>query len=404
MLRFYHEEPNPLEALFYITFQGWKGFRKSRRLSQVLRKIFENSGLAKIETNEEQQVIVYPYTEVKEDPFNLHLTFHMIAGQTAAEWERKLDAFSHALGADLVKSSIKRGIVELTVQHTAMSTTEVIYKEDDRHFISLGYKAGGVLEWEFDKHPHALIVGLTGTGKSTFVRNLLTQFREDWILKIVDGKYVEFTFMTDLGYDVATSPQDFMKYVDEAQQEVDDRFRQLQETRNNNYKDMGMKPYFLLCDEFIFLAEEVPNKKKQGEAESERDKLFSKLRDISLRGRAAGVFLILILQRPDSSFMPTIVRDNLMCKIVLGGSQTALEMAFGSEHKKLSHLDQGQGYAMIDELIPFMFPNYEQSQFVSDLQGRITDSASKESSDHLIERKKEKEDHLLDKIHGSQVS
>jgi hypothetical protein len=37
-------------------------------------------------------------------------------------------------------------------------------------------------------------VGLTGTGKSTFVRNLLTQFPKDWILKIVDGKYVEFTF------------------------------------------------------------------------------------------------------------------------------------------------------------------------------------------------------------------
>jgi energy-coupling factor transporter ATP-binding protein EcfA2 len=374
-LRFYNDEPNMFEALFFIGSQGWKGFRRSVALSRTLRRIYENGGLVKIEESGEDKVMTYPYTEISQDDFNLHLEMHMIPGQTQSDWERKLDAFGHALGADLVKTSIKRGVVEITVQHTQMNVNEVIYKTDDLHDISIGYQSGGILKWNFDKHPHALIVGMTGTGKSTFVRNLLAQFREDWTLKIVDGKYVEFNFMSDLGYDVATSHEDFLGYVEDAQNELDGRFRKLQDSKKNNYKDLGMNPYFLLCDEFIFLAEELPAKPKKPGEKSERDQLFAKLRDISLRGRAAGVFLILILQRPDSSFMPTIVRDNLMCKVVLGGSETALEMAFGSEHKKLAHLDQGQGYCMIDDLATFSFPNYEQDEFVSDMKVRTRASA-----------------------------
>jgi DNA segregation ATPase FtsK/SpoIIIE-like protein len=154
-----------------------------------------------------------------------------------------------------------------------------------------------------------------------------------------------------------------------------------------------MKPYFLLCDEFIFLVEEVSTKKKQGEDQSDRDKLFAKLRDISLRGRAAGVFLILILQRPDSSFLPTVIRDNLMCKVVLGGSETAFNMAFGSEYKGLANLDLGQGYCLLDDIGTFSFPNYEQDEFMNDLAGKVGASAQVEGNKgNLVELQRKKAD------------
>lgn len=394
-LSFYYE-PAAWSALFTLCTKGWKTYWRSLQLSKVLRRSFENSGLVKQElgygTNgEEIKVMTYPFVEAYEDAYNLYLTFHMIPGQLGTEWERKVEAFPHALGSDLVKISVRRGVVDLIVQHTQMNVHQVLYKEDGRHAISVGYKAGGILDWNFDQMPHALIVGLTGQGKSTFVRNLLTQFREDWTLKIVDGKYVEFTFMSDLGYDVATTHREFLSYVDDAQKELDDRFRRLQDSRKNNYNDLGMKPYFLLCDEFIFLVEEVSTKKKQGEDKSDRDKLFAKLRDISLRGRAAGVFLILILQRPDSSFLPTVIRDNLMCKIVLGGSETAFNMAFGSEYKGLANLDLGQGYCLLDDIGTFSFPNYEQDQFMEDLSDRVAASPL-EQNGKVVELKRQKTD------------
>lgn len=376
-LKFYKEQPSVFWVVPWYLIGEHDRYLTSKRVSKILRETFENAGLTarkKVEVRDlngdkrMEERIIYPDVKIEVDEYNFYLKFRMINGQTRKQWESKLDAFSQSLGGELVQFKMKQGVVELTIEHTSMDSSQVPYKYDDGHYLNVGYATGGMVRWNFDSDPHCLIVGVTGSGKSTFVRSLLVQFPKDWILKVVDGKFVEFTFLADMGYDVASSKDEFMDYVNDAQSEVDRRFRMLQEKRKNNYKQLGLKPYFLLVDEFIFLAEELSSTKKKGEEKSERDEMFGKLRDISLRGRAAGVFLILILQRPDSTFMPTVVRDNLMLKVVLKGSETAFEMAFGSQYKKLEPLEPGGGYYMIeDEPRKFVFPNYELEQFKEDL-------------------------------------
>jgi len=90
---------------------------------------------------------------------------------------------------------------------------------------------------------------------------------------------------------------------------------------------------------------------------------------------ASFVFLILITQRPDSEFLPTVVRDNLMCKVALGnGSDTALKMCFDEKAKGLETLKgPGMGYCMVggEEVRPFKFPFYSLKRFKEDLAGML---------------------------------
>jgi hypothetical protein len=125
----------------------------------------------------------------------------------------------------------------------------------------------------------------------------------------------------------------------------------------------------------------LPEKKDKETGVSERDRILGLIRDISLRGRAEGVYLVMIFQRPDSSVMPTLIRDNLTTKVVLGGSETAFEMCFGSEKAKgLDPVTLGHGYASISDgpVQLFRFPEYPQSKFLRDLEDRELDLSGTE--------------------------
>jgi hypothetical protein len=327
--------------------------------------------LALSEKDDEGNVIVtYPRTEIKMDEYNFYIRFHLLPGQTTRQWENRIDAFGHALSAIVVSAKIDRGTVDLTLQHTQMNVTEPLRKTDDEHYLWIGYKPGGLLKWEFDVVPNMLVVGVVGAGKSTFLRTILSQIPHDWILRIVDGKQVEFTYMRDLGYDVVQTKEQFLRYIDEAVQEMDRRYDEMVREGKNHYAETDFKPYFLFVDEWITLVESLEKKSKERGEVSERDKFFEKLKTLTTKGRAAGVSLVGILQRPDAEFLSGIVRDMFTCKVVLKGSKAAFKMAFDDDGKELQPLGRGQGYCMMEEISSFSFPNYSQDQFISDLKAK----------------------------------
>jgi hypothetical protein len=364
-----------LHNAFYEPYQK---HRVSKKVSDTLRDTLTKSGLAYLDKKEVhkmngekelKETMKYPKVKMTCDLNNYYLDIQMLHGQTTSQWESKSTAFANALKSDLVKFQVKRGNVNITLQHTELNTNEIPYKNDNLHDLTIGYTAGGLLKWDFNQNPHLLVIGVTSAGKSTFIRNLLIQFRKEWTLRIVDGKQVEFNFLRDYGYDVVTDKEDFVRYIDEAVDEMERRYEVMSNQRKNNYVDMaGMEPYFLLCDEWISLVESLNNKKKKDEEKSERDIFNEKLKKLTTKGRAAGVFMIAILQRPDTEFLGGMVRDMFTTKVVLKGSKAAFKMAFDDEGKDLVPLDKGQGYCMSQEIRNFSFPNYEMNHFIKDIE------------------------------------
>src|SRR5690606_19693936 len=151
----------------------------ARKASGYLRDALKNGGLVVVDKTGNVTVTTYPHVAILVDQYSCCLTFHMLRGQTTYRCFNMARTFAHALGCELVKYESKRGLVTAVLQHTQMRSDVVRYKWDSDHYLSLGYGAGGVIKWEYDEMPHLLIIGETGNGKSTYLRNLFIQFQHD---------------------------------------------------------------------------------------------------------------------------------------------------------------------------------------------------------------------------------
>jgi hypothetical protein len=387
-LKFYQNEPSIAKALLWLLFGKWSWFKTSKLVSKQLRETLEGAGLIQTDKDSEGNVLItYPKTEVRMDYYNFYVRFCLLPGQTTRQWESKLDAFAHSLSSIVVSSKVERGVVDLTLQHTEMKVTEVVRKNDEDHYLWIGYSPGGMLKWKFDELPHLLVVGVTGAGKSTFVRSIISQVPYDWTLRIVDGKQVEFTYLKKTNYcDVVESKEDFLKYLDDAKSEMDRRYDMMVREDKTHYTELGLKPYFLICDEWISLVEALEKKGEKGQ-KSERDSMFELMKTIMTKGRAAGIFIVAILQRPDAEFLSGIVRDQFTCRVVLKGSKTAFQMAFGDDGKDLVPLGKGQGYCQFvgEELRNFSFANYTFDDFAYDLDCKRRAAVERSCSDERVE-------------------
>lgn len=193
------------------------------------------------------------------------------------------------------------------------------------------------LVWNFRKQPHALITGVTGGGKSFIlfyiIRNLLSYGA---IVKVIDPKldaldYLKHFFNKD---DVANSVGNIIRILREGSETINSRNLEFQEREDykqgNDYHSYGYKPIFIVMDEVTaFFA--TCDSKQSKEANSY-------LTDIIMRGRSAGVFIILTSQRADADVISGKIRDQLGLRLSLGQlSADGYSMTFNSEYRDLHH-------------------------------------------------------------------
>jgi DNA-binding transcriptional regulator YhcF (GntR family) len=84
------------------------------------------------------------------------------------------------------------------------------------------------------------------------------------------------------------------------------------------------------------------------------------LAQLILKGRQAGIFLIVAMQRPDGEYLSTNLRDNMMARMSLGKlSKTGYRMVFGEDYEDKNYLfiksKIGRGYAALDGGMPSEF-------------------------------------------------
>lgn len=160
---------------------------------------------------------------------------------------------------------------------------------------------------DLESQSHVLIGGITGSGKTSFLKCLLTVMcLRDVELKILDmkmgGDYNVFKY-----YKYLTA---FVKNVDAAEAEIENvkkimsnRFKELDRCNCKDYRDYnkkyddGMKPIVMLIEEYTMLSD---------------DKAFNKDLNILLaQSRAVNIKIILSIQRPCHENLNTKLKANL---------------------------------------------------------------------------------------------
>lgn len=184
---------------------------------------------------------------------------------------------------------------------------------------------------------HALINGMTGSGKSYFCLTIITEmlckpvtynlyFADPKASSLsVVGKAIDKTRTADSIEDIIELLRSFHAELVE-RKELMEKSLTGSKSVDSDYRDFGYEPYVLIFDEYLAFSLALQNYKKDI-----RDEIASILSDIVLMGRQLGFFLFLIMQSAPANNIPTIIRDQLAFKVVLGNSDdSTYTVAFGA--------------------------------------------------------------------------
>lgn len=196
--------------------------------------------------------------------------------------------------------------------------------------------------WNFNKLPHALIVGGTGSGKTYFLLALINVLvKSNAVLNILDPKNADLADLNNVMSGVYHKSFDIVACVKNFSSDMLKRSEEMKLMSNyktgSNYSDLGLQPHFLIFDEYVAFFEMLSVK--------ESNSILNDLKKIAMLGRQAGYFLILACQRADAKYLGDGIRDQFHFRVALGrNSELGYKMIFGDVDKKFMTMPTGRGY------------------------------------------------------------
>ena len=193
---------------------------------------------------------------------------------------------------------------------------------------------------DFNKTPHLICTGVTGSGKSTFLISLLAQCynRNNINVHLIDPKR-EFVSLGSISepMEILDKLKLIVKEMEQRELEVGQKITEL----GQNAKSFGYSPTIIFIDELTALVAAYDNKQKK-----EFDSL---LRQLVLKGRANSYFVCIFLQNANSETISVAIRNNLNVRIALGNNSAEdYRFIFGSNTETISNdIPKFSGYILI---------------------------------------------------------
>ncbi|MEN8905410.1 MAG: FtsK/SpoIIIE domain-containing protein [Clostridiales bacterium] len=297
----------------------------------------------------------------------------------------KLKCIKIEPGVTWCRYEFRRGEIEQAKVNDIINSDKKVSK--DTIFIN------NQLKWNFRKAPHALITGITGSGKTYYLAYIIRMFLSyNAKVSIIDPKRSDMSFLEKyLGNNVAYNGDDIVTLLSNEVEDMENRFEDFKKHPEygfgKDYFDYGYDPVIIIFDELMsFMG---------GSSDPEQKKyVMNSLLDIIAKGRQAGYFVILTTQRPDTKFIDGSIRDQLSLRVALGKmSNDGYKMVFGTgQNLKLTEKKKGAGYIFIDGLTegpvefnaPYLDPGYD---FIDDIEKLTKDL---DISKYFKKSKKEK--------------
>lgn len=185
------------------------------------------------------------------------------------------------------------------------------------------------------KLQHTLLVGVTGSGKTYCLYNLLLQFFNKSIPYVIYFADPKGSSLAVIGQIIAPDKTavDMSKIIEQLEEfviKMRERKEEIKELLKSkldaDYSDFNKSPYIFCFDEYASFVSVLANEDKKT-----RDKVNGLMSEVILQGRQLGFFMFIIMQKSDANLISTSLRDNIPLKVVLGNSeQQTYVTAFGT--------------------------------------------------------------------------
>lgn len=387
-----------ISSLFVITllcFVFRKGFRHLKNMQKISRmfiskRFYEEESYQSTsswslnesgKTVTKQRMVYFPKAYYKLKNGYIHFRINLDMTRYQSQYLKLTDDLESGLYCTVVEKNLEENFVVYKllydVEKQRINIDNVIVKDGS-------IKLMNHINWEFDKQPHMLIAGGTGGGKTYFILTLIEAlYKSGATIKILDPKNADLADLEEVmpSRTVFSQKNGIKMTLHKAREEMKKRTEEMKlmpsYKTGGNYASVGMKPYFVIFDEYVAFMEMLDIKEKQ--------QVLEDMKQLTMLGRQAGVFLILANQRPDAKYLADGIRDQFNFRVALGrNSITGYNMMFGDVDNEFIQKDvKGRGYldyggSVITEFYTPLVPNgYD---FLKQIKSAVTNRESAQAT------------------------
>lgn len=196
---------------------------------------------------------------------------------------------------------------------------------------------------------HILVVGQTGAGKSYCLYNFILQMlakKDAWELYLADpkssgifvlGKHIAPQHTADKVEEIILLLEMFYKRMEKRKAEFGEK---LLLKLDSDYRDFGLRPICLIIDEYSSFRSSLARYDKKT-----RDRVDEIIGNVVREGRQIGCFCILAQQQSNANNLPTELKENIPCKLILGMAERQTYITALGEYPEVAkrRFDRGQG-------------------------------------------------------------
>ncbi|PPJ61461.1 FtsK/SpoIIIE domain-containing protein [Cuspidothrix issatschenkoi] len=197
------------------------------------------------------------------------------------------------------------------------------------------------VNWDISKEPHALITGVTGSGKSMFINYLFKCFKQkDAHIYTIDPKFADLYVISQKHLhpsQYATEKEDVIALLEHLNEILDFR----QKLLSSKYDELGMDAYKAKMTPIVLFYDELAAFVMNLTKKEEKTKYDSLIKNLILKGRSAGINVVLSMQKPLATTISTDIRDQLSFRMVLGKNTTkdTRRLVFGESDNQIVMTD-----------------------------------------------------------------
>ncbi|GAB7391679.1 FtsK/SpoIIIE domain-containing protein [Lactococcus garvieae] len=285
--------------------------------------------------------IYFPKVYLKQEKYELRASFQLEGIKFQEQFLKLGGILETMFSGDLMGTSDEKGYV--VYSYAIDSVRGRISGKDVVADVKQGVKLAEGVFWDFVQDPHLIVAGGTGGGKTVFLRSLLTGLLRIGVVEILDPKESDFVKLKNLdvlkGRVTYTTEEMGQRLID-LKEEMSVRYEIMrQRSEEQNEEELGafykydMKPLFIMIDEFPSFVSALEDLPYGGVIDSM--KVMSALKQIILKGRQAGVYVVISTQNVKADDLPSTLKDNMMTRITLGRvAQFSYDTLYGEENKQ----------------------------------------------------------------------
>lgn len=364
--------------------------------------------------------INFPKVYLKQEKYTLSASFQLEGIKFQERFLSIGGQLETMFSADMMGSVDDKAFI--TYNYAIDSIRGRISAKDVTATIAEGVKLSEGVYWDFVHDPHLLIAGGTGGGKTVFLRSLLVALLRLGRVEILDPKQADFVSLKDLNVlkgRVTWETEEMAQRLIDLNLQMDERYELMRKISNERKeKELGafykydLKPLFIMIDEFPSLVSAVEDLPQN--ASVHYMEFMSALKQLDLKGRQAGFYLIIATQNVKADDLPSTIKDNMMLRITLGRvSSFTYATLFGEENKdkKFKYVEKiganrifGRGYYGIfggpaKEFFAPLLPDSNDFDFYTDFESlpRIEDEKNQFSAE-VVEEKRYLQAEVLEKL------